>query len=197
VSEIHHLYEQLAADFDRQRGRSLFERGYLMEIVSRLKPGGTVLDLGCGSGEPIARFLIEQGLGVTGVDAAPSLLGFCRARFPEMTWVEHDMRTLDLDRRFDAILAWNSFFHLRKDDQRAMFGVFRKHAAPSGLLLFTSGPEEGEAIGSLCGHDLYHASLDPAEYEHLLAAHGFKVLIHRAEDPDCGGHTVWMAQRNQ
>ena len=195
MSEVHHLYEKLAADFDKARGRSLFERGYLLEVTSRLKPGAQILDLGCGGGEPIARFFVENGFQVTGVDAAPSLLDLCRERFPQMTWVEHDMRTLDLGRGFDAILAWNSFFHLRKDDQRAMIAIFEKHAAPSALLLFTSGPADGEAIGSLCGHELYHASLDAAEYERLLAAHGFEVLIHRAEDPDCGGHTVWLARQ--
>jgi 2-polyprenyl-3-methyl-5-hydroxy-6-metoxy-1,4-benzoquinol methylase len=195
MSEVHHLYEKLAAEFDRERGRSLFERGYLLEVTSRLEPNAQVLDLGCGGGEPIARFFVEQGFHVTGVDAAPSLLELCRERFPQMTWIEHDMRTLDLGQRFDAILAWNSFFHLRKDDQRAMFAIFEKHAAPSSLLLFTSGPEESEAIGSLCGQELYHASLDTAEYERLLGEHGFEVLIHRVEDPDCNGHTVWLAQR--
>jgi len=195
MSEVHHLYEKLAADFDKARGRSLFERAYLLEVVSRLEPGATILDLGCGGGEPIARFFVEQGFHVTGVDAAPSLLDLCRQRFAQMSWIEHDMRTLDVGRRFDAILAWNSFFHLHKDDQRAMFAVFEKHSAPSAPLLFTSGPADGEAIGSLCGHELYHASLDAAEYERLLAAHGFEVLIHRVEDPDCGGHTVWLARQ--
>jgi cyclopropane fatty-acyl-phospholipid synthase-like methyltransferase len=194
MSEVHHLYEKVAAEFDRQRGRSLFERSYLLEVASRLKPGAEILDLGCGGGEPIARFFIELGFRLTGVDAAPSLLALCRERFPDMTWIEHDMRTLHLGRRFDAILAWNSFFHLRKDDQRTMFAVFENHAAPSGLLLFTSGPEESEANGSLCGHDLYHASLDPEEYRQLLERHGFDVLIHRSEDPDCSGHTVWLAR---
>ena len=76
-----------------------------------------------------------------------------------------------------------------------MFPVFARHAAPGALLLFTSGPHAGVAMGEIYGHALYHASLDSSEYENLLAAQGFRVLQHRAEDPDCGGHTVWLAQR--
>jgi len=34
--------------------------------------------------------------------------------------------------------------------------------------MFTSGPEEGEVIGFYCGEPLYHASLDPVEYDKLL-----------------------------
>jgi hypothetical protein len=58
--------------------------------------------------------------------------------------------------------------------------------------MFTSGPAEGEAIGVYCDEPLYHASLGPAEYEQLLAMNGFAVRAYTAEDPQCGGHTVWL-----
>jgi hypothetical protein len=104
------------------------------------------------------------------------------------------MRTLDLEQRFAGLLAWNSLFHLSHDDQRAMFPLFAKHAAPGAALMFTSGTEHGEAIGSLDGAPLYHASLTPNEYRKLLTSNGFSVTNYRAKDPGCGGHTVWLAQ---
>jgi hypothetical protein len=104
------------------------------------------------------------------------------------------MRTLSLDERFGGLMAWDSFFHLTPDDQRAMFPVFAAHAAPGAALMFTSGPKFGEAIGSFHGDALYHASLDAEEYTALLATHGFRVLDHVAEDPACGGHTIWLAK---
>jgi cyclopropane fatty-acyl-phospholipid synthase-like methyltransferase len=195
LDDVWQLYETHAAAFDRDRGRSGMEEPYLLRAITRMNEArSTVLDLGCGAGEPIARYLLEAGCEVTGVDAAPAMIALCRARFPRATWIEHDMRTLALGRRFDAIVAWDSFFHLRKTAQRDMFRIFRDHIAPRGLLLFTSGPRDGEAIGDLYGHALYHASLDSSEYERLLNEHGFDVIHHRAEDPDCGTHTVWLAQ---
>ncbi len=99
---------------------------------------------------------------------------------------------------FDIIIAWDSFFHLSPDDQRAMFGTFRDHSAPGGVLLFTSGVTEGEEVGgNLFGDKLYHASLDTSEYAERLATHGYDVVLHRVEDPDCGGRTVWIAQRQR
>lgn len=50
-------------------------------------------------------------------------------------------------------------------------------------------------MGVYQGDPLYHASLDPAEYRALLAQNGFAVEVHIADDPDCGGHTVWLARR--
>jgi hypothetical protein len=104
------------------------------------------------------------------------------------------MRDLDLGRRFAGLLAWDSLFHLRQADQRRMFDVFRRHAAPGAALMFTSGPAHGVAMGTYRGEPLYHASLDPAEYRSLLAAAGFAVVAHVAEDPGCGGRTIWLAQ---
>jgi hypothetical protein len=145
--------------------------------------------------EPVARYLIEQGHAVTGVDSAPAMLALCRERFPAHTWIEADMRTLALPRKFGGIVAWDSFFHLPPDDQRRMIAVFAAHAQPGAALLFTSGPGAGESIGEFEGEPLYHASLDPAEYRALLAQAGFTPLDYVANDPACGHHTVWLARQ--
>jgi trans-aconitate methyltransferase len=126
---------------------------------------------------------------------AAAMLALARQRFPNGTWIQQDMRTLNLKKCFAAIIAWDSFFHLPPDGQRAMFPVFARHAAPGAALLFTTGTEEGVAMGRMFGHELYHASLATAEYERLLAEHGFAVSLHRVADPDCGEHTVWLAHR--
>ena len=74
-----------------------------------------------------------------------------------------------------------------------MFPVFRAHAAPCAMLIFTSGPVYGKAIG-FEGEPLYHASLDSAEYRALLDENGFAVVAHTVEDWTCGRHTIWLAQ---
>jgi hypothetical protein len=75
-----------------------------------------------------------------------------------------------------------------------MFPIFRKHAQPKAALMFTSGHRHGEAIGSFNGEPLYHGSLDEAEYRSLLQQDGFDVVRNVVADPDCGGHTIWLAQ---
>lgn len=190
------LYQRHARTWDGQRGRSLFERTWLDRFLACLSPARSILDLGCGSGEPIARYLIEGGCRVTGVDAAPAMIDLCRQRFPAMQWIVADMRSLAVGRTFDGILAWDSFFHLPFGDQRRMFAVFQRHAAPGATLMFTTGPAHGEAIGSYQGEPLYHASLDGAEYRALLRRRGFSLVSHVVEDPGCGGHTVWLARHS-
>ncbi len=105
------------------------------------------------------------------------------------------MRSLQLHRRFDGILAWDSFFHLSPDDQRRMFEVFARHAAPSAVLMFNTGPAYGEAIGTYRGDPLYHASLCADEYRELLGSIGFEIVAHAVEDWQTGGgRTVWLTR---
>lgn len=196
ADQIIDLYNRHARTWNELRGNRLIERKWIERFHALLSPAATVLDLGCGSGQPVARYLIEAGLAVTGVDASAQMLALCRSRFPEQTWVRADMRTLSLDRQYAGILAWNSYFHLKPDDQRRMFPVFQRHAAPGALLMFTSGTSLGEALGEFQGETLYHASLDPKEYTTQLHDHGFEVLDHIVEDPECGGQTVWVARRH-
>lgn len=193
-TDIGALYERHAVAFDRDRGNQLVERAWFERFRQVMPDGADVLDLGCGSGEPVARYLTEAGHRVTGVDSSPTLIDLCRSRFPDQTWIAGDMRKVSLSSRFGGIVAWNSFFHLTPDDQRAMFAVFRDHAEPGAALMFTSGPAAGEAIGSYQGEALYHASLATAEYEALLDAHGFSIVQHVVEDQECGGLTVWLAR---
>lgn len=195
ADEIIGIYERHARDYEKDRGRSLFEKSWLDRFAALLPPGGTILDIGCGFAEPIAAYFIARGFSVIGVDSSPSMIAACRSQFPDNEWRTGDMRTLELREAFDGVIAWDSFFHLTPDDQRRMFAVFGKHAAADAALMFTSGPSHGEAVGEYHGNPLYHASLDPAEYRTLLTDEGFRVVAHIAEDADCNGHTVWLAQR--
>jgi SAM-dependent methyltransferase len=193
-SNIAALYERHALAFDGLRGRNLFEQPWLDRFKALVPPRGHILDLGCGSAEPIAASLISDGFRLTGIDTSETLIGLCRARFPERSWIVADMRDFDLPARFDGILAWHSFFHLNRQDQRAMFPRFAKLAAPGAALMFTSGHFEGVAMGEFGGEPLYHASLSADEYTLLLLQNGFDVVAQVSQDPACGGATVWLAR---
>ncbi len=191
------LYERHAPgwDQDRRHARPPGEAGWIARFVSAVRPGGEVLDLGCGSGEPVARDLVAGGLRVTGVDASAALIALCIERFADHEWIVADMRQLALGRRFDAILAWHSLFHLPPDDQAAMFPVFARHLAPGAPLKFTSGSARDVSIGEWRGEPLYHASLAPEEYQDLLESNGFAGIECVANDQSCGGATIWFATK--
>lgn len=191
------VYEQYADRWDAERPRHMLEVKWLERFVDGFGPGASVLDLGCGTGDPIATWLDAQGYRVTGADGAQAMITLAESRRPDMEWIVADMRSLDLDRRFDGIVAWDSFFHLTGDEQRETLDRLSAHLEPEGALLLTVGPEAGEADGWVCGERVYHASLDPSEYAELLSRSGLVVTHFVAEDPDCDHHTVLLARRGQ
>lgn len=52
-------------------------------------------------------------------------------------------------------------------------------------------------MGQFEGEPLFHASLAPDEYRALLSVHGFAVIKMVMEDPECAGHTVWLAKKTK
>ncbi len=190
------VYERQAAAYDAQRSRALFEARWLARFAAGLTDGVRVLDLGCGAGEPIARWFIAEGFQVTGVDFAEPMLAIARTRWPDGDWRQGDMRHLDLGEAFDGIIAWNSFFHLRPEEQRRCIGHMASHLNSGGSLLVTVGPRAGEVSGTVGGETVYHASLSPADYVLCLEQNGLRLTGFLAEDPETNEHSVLMARKD-
>jgi len=195
-NEIHErtiaVYEAHASGWDKHRTRFLREKSWLNKFIQSLKPGVSLLDAGCGGGEPISKYLIQQGYSVTGIDASPAMIEICKSRFSDESWIVMDMRELTLDRQFDGIVAWDSFFHLKPDEQRSALQSFTEHLRPGGALLLTVGHEPGEVLGTVEGEAVYHSSLSPQEYKHILGSAGFQSIELSLKDETCD-RTVLLA----
>lgn len=193
---VYKVYDKIAHWVAENKYAGLIEQKYLDVLISEMEDNADVLDVGCGTGKPILEYLLDNNLNVIGVDASTEILAIARKNFPTTKFVLEDMRKLALNKKFDGLIAWHSFFHLPEVDQPRMFEIFEFHLKPKGILLFTSGPERGEVWGMNGGQNLFHASLNTDEYHELLKKHNFEVLSHTVNDVDCGGATVWMAKYN-
>ena len=190
------VYTQNASAFDQERGKSLFERDWLDRFGANLPSNGTVLDIGCGTGRPIAQYFIEQGYKLTGIDFAAPMIEIAQRRFPNATWLCHDMTDLKLgERKFNGIIAWHSFFHLTQDEQRRALPAILGYLKTGGVFMTTVGPDAGEAKGYVNEQAVYHASLSKDEYESLLNKAGLSLTHFIIEDQSCGGATVLLAQK--
>ncbi|WP_109312355.1 class I SAM-dependent methyltransferase [Ruegeria sp. AU67] len=189
------IYERQATEYDMRRSKALFEARWLARFTASLKPGDHVLDLGCGTGDPIARWFMAEGFDVTGVDFSAAMLKIAKERWPDGDWRMADMRDFELDQQFDGIIAWNSFFHLTADEQKGCITRMARHLHNGGMLMLTVGPRAGEVSGTVGSELVYHASLSPAGYATCLEENGLQLTGFLAEDPETQSHTVLMARK--
>ena len=192
--ETRSIYDANAAEFDKNRARDGRETEWLEKFIETIPAGGHILDLGCGTGEPIAAWMIARGFRVTGVDYSESMLEIARERYPGAAWVLNDMRNLTVSGPFNGIISWHGSFHLTQDEQRTLIPRLAELLEAGGTLMLTTGAASGEATGSVAGNTVYHASLAPEEYRERLQVSGFS-NIQQFLEHDVDGPFVLLARR--
>jgi SAM-dependent methyltransferase len=132
-------YDALADEFMSGRSTSLVGASTVRAWARGLERGASVLDLGCGHGEPITRALIDCGLDVYAIDASPNMTTAFASRFP---WADVACEPVQessfFGRTFDAIVAWGLMFLLSADDQELLIRKVGKALKPGGRFLFTA-----------------------------------------------------------
>jgi len=120
---------------DTGDGRSSTDTDLIWRLLD-LRPGMTVLDLGCGHGR-IANRLAARGCIVTGLDFSPVFLDRARADAEalgvEVDYVHGDMRDLPWTGRFDRALSWSTAFGYFDDPtNRDVLRQLRRALTPEG-----------------------------------------------------------------
>jgi SAM-dependent methyltransferase len=113
------------------------EAAYVLARLRSAAPVRTLLELGSGTGAHAA-ILAAQGLGIHGVERSADMVEIANARAAGFSCEIGDVRSIRLDRTFDAVI---SLFHvvsymIADDDVAAMFETARRHLEPGGLFLF-------------------------------------------------------------
>jgi 2-polyprenyl-3-methyl-5-hydroxy-6-metoxy-1,4-benzoquinol methylase len=184
-------YEAVAAEFMARRGRSDIGVATVRAWARSLPQGGTILDLGCGHGVPIARALADDGFDVSGIDAAPTLVAAFRRRFPAARVAcEAVEASAFFGRTFDGVVAIGLVFLLPADAQRNFVRRAALALNPGGGLLFTAPTETGTWTDVLTGHT--SLSLGDDAYRAAIAGAG---LVLAGEAVDEGGNHYYHAHR--
>lgn len=172
-------YEAVSMEFLARRGGSGTRSTAIGVRETRkwartLPRGSSVIDIGCGPGYPITVVLVEEGLDVVGVDAAPSFVAAFESNLPGIPVVcEAVQESGFFGRTFDAVLAIGVIFLLNPADQHRLIERFAEILTPGGRLLFTAPANPAVWNDAMTG--LTSISLGAEEYRKLMGAAGLGV----------------------
>ncbi len=170
-------YDAIASAWDRVRhSAGPAEQALLSELLAGLAPGSRVLDLGCGSGRPMAEAVLAAGHAVTGVDQAAAMLALAQTRFPQGRWIEAPLEHYEPDPGHGAAIAWDVLFHLPRESFAPIAARLQRALVPGGGLLLTVGGSDHPAFtDTMFGARFFYDSPPPEAAMALLTAAGFRV----------------------
>jgi len=172
---------------------------WLNMVETRVDPGSSVLDLGCGCGVPVARRLAQR-YSVTGVDFSRVQIERARQLVPTATFVCADMTTLRFPiNSFGAITCFFALIHLPLDEQPTLLGHIGQWLRPGGLFAaavghkaWTGGVKDWLGVN---GGDMWWSQADAETYKRWLADAGLRLELEKFVPEGAGGHTFVLATR--
>ncbi|MDC0746088.1 class I SAM-dependent DNA methyltransferase [Polyangium mundeleinium] len=147
-------------------------------LAERLAPGDRVLDVGCGSGIPTAKLLVEAGLSVHGIDVSKEMLRLARRNAPGATFEQVDMVTFSPEPgSFGGVAAFFSLLMLRKSEIPAALGKITRALRPGGYLVVSMVEGDFDFFElPFLGHAIHVSAYPQEELEGVLREAGFEIL---------------------
>jgi cyclopropane fatty-acyl-phospholipid synthase-like methyltransferase len=183
-------YNRIAAEWDRSRATFFGpERDYVDLLLDGLAAGSPVLDLGCGTGRPIAEYVLARGYAVTGVDQASSLLDLARAHFPQATWIESRIEEVRLlEDHYAAAVCWDALFHIERARHARIIEKIAASLRPGGKVMLTvGGSDHPPFTDSMFGQEFFYDSHPPEAELALVERAGFEPLVAKFINPPTTG----------
>ncbi|MBP3941862.1 MAG: class I SAM-dependent methyltransferase [Christensenellaceae bacterium] len=169
-------YDRIAGKWD-----SYMKTKKVPQIIRRfagsLPKGANILDIGCGSGMPIAAFLADAGFSICGIDSSEEMLRLAQINCPEHAeFHKSDLLAFSCGKKYDAAVAFDSLFHIENEAQEAAFQKAASLLKKGGLFLFTHGKNEGSVTGEMFGENFCYFTPGSEKILLMLKKYGFSVL---------------------
>jgi SAM-dependent methyltransferase len=204
---LHNSYDLIADEWhknvidDARVERTL---RYVDRVIAPLPRGAKILDLGCGTCNPIARYLIDRGLRVVGVDQSQKMLTIARRVIPEAELIHADMIDVQLNEKFVAAIVWYSAFHIPREHHALIYRKVADALEPGGRVLLSVGGEGAESMDStfagltsqMYGATFFYDAFDPKLARELIEAAGFEIELWEVDDQSSHGHIAVIARKS-
>jgi SAM-dependent methyltransferase len=173
---------------------------WIAQLRQRLPVSGTVLDIGCGCGIPVARSLAAVGHDVTGIDISGVQIQRARRLVPVASFMRADADSVQFaPASFDAVVCLYALIHMDLEVQPRLLSSIARWLRPGGWLLATVGHRAwtGSEPGWLGGSaEMWWSHADAATYRAWIEAAGLEITAEEFVPEGDSGHALFWARRS-
>jgi 2-polyprenyl-3-methyl-5-hydroxy-6-metoxy-1,4-benzoquinol methylase len=192
-------HDALSAHYDEAYGAETKYQSWLSDLCERVPAGGTVLDLGCGSGVPVARSLVDAGHRVTGTDISEVQVRRARERVPQAEFIQADATAASFDdASFDAVVSLYALIHVPLSEQPLLLHNVAAWLRPGGWFVATTGHRAWTGVAENWlggGVPMWWSHADAATNRTWLTQAGLTVEREEFVPEGDSGHTLFWARR--
>ncbi|MBB4684268.1 class I SAM-dependent methyltransferase [Amycolatopsis jiangsuensis] len=177
------LFDAIGAGYEEAFGRPPMVNAAVRDLIEVLPPGSRVLDLGSGTGRPVAADLAAAGHRVTGLDVSAEMVRIAREQVPDADFVHTDLRQWHSEpSSWDAVCAFFPFLQMPRADTEAALADIAGWLAPGGRLALVTVPSDVEDVPvEFLGHRIHVTSFSAGALLERVRAAGLVVTETRSE----------------
>ncbi|HVW41459.1 MAG TPA: class I SAM-dependent methyltransferase [Amycolatopsis sp.] len=185
------LFDAIGSGYEDAFGRPPVVDRAVRGLLRVLPAGARVLDIGSGTGRPVARDLTAAGCHVTGIDVSPVMIDLATAQVPGATFVRADVREWSSPpESWDAVCAYFPFLQMPRAGTEAVLKNIGRWLVPGGYLSLVTVPMDVEDLPvDFLGHEVHLTSFPAEVLEAKIAEAGLRVVGTHSElfEPDKPG----------
>ena len=181
------FYDSLGANYETAFGHDPGLHRFIDKVISFVPPQSRVLDVGSGTGTPVARTIASHGHHITGIDIAPSMIALSRAAVPSGTFEVANMLEYVPKEPLNAVINSLSLFQLSRAEMEVMCAKWATWLIPGGVVCICTIPAESVNPGremydkdGLCARGLQFRFMGQNIELMLMTKEGWKVMLERA-----------------
>ena len=168
-------YNNIVNEWSSYRNKTI--NTCIKEFSELLPKNSSILDIGCGTGQPIAEYLSNQGFKVTGIDISEKMIEEAnKLNLVNATFIEKDILEFESEVKFDGIIAFDSTFHIEESKQKEVIKVISNLLKEDGYFIFTHGLEKGTVKGTMFDNEFIYSALSKEELLNTLKENDLEII---------------------
>lgn len=189
-------YDKMLEKYQAHRS-SLSTNKYISRFNEKIPKQAAILDIGCGSGDPVDKELIRLGHLVTGLDISKKQIEKARKNCPRGSFKVQNLLDLRSDEyQVDAATSFYALFHVPRDQHLRLLTTIATFLPRNGWFLLTMGDRDFEGFHELCGERVWSSHFGPQTNKKLLQKAGFKIDFETIDRSGNESHQIILAWKD-